>query len=120
MRRHRSSRLEIYARQNRSNLNPPEQAMWRVLRGGQLRVWFRRQVPLGDRYIADVLAARVKLVVEVDGQWVHQLEQASDRRRDEWLRRRDYSVVRVDARVALRQPELAAAQVRRALAALLP
>jgi very-short-patch-repair endonuclease len=52
-------------RQARSNLlvsrarcmlhapTPSEEALWHVLRGGALGVAFKRQVVLGERYIAD-------------------------------------------------------------------
>jgi very-short-patch-repair endonuclease len=49
-------------------------------------VAFKRQVPLGERYIADFFAPSVALVVEVDG-GVHRCSRAADRRRDEKLRR---------------------------------
>lgn len=110
-----SSRLELRARQMRSNLNPPEQAMWAELRGGRLGVWFKRQVVLGNRYIVDFLAPKVRVVVEVDGRRVHELKRPSDHRREEWLRRQGYRLVRVDAQVALRRPAAAVELVRRAL-----
>jgi hypothetical protein len=47
-------------------LTPSEQALGALLRGGQLGVWFRRQVPLG-RFVADFVAPSARLVVEVDG-----------------------------------------------------
>jgi very-short-patch-repair endonuclease len=45
----------------------PERRLWRELAGGKLGVAFRRQVVLGNRYIADFVASAVRLVVEVDG-----------------------------------------------------
>jgi hypothetical protein len=45
----------------------PERALWRELRGGRLGVPFRRQVVLGNPYIADFVAPALRLVVEVDG-----------------------------------------------------
>jgi very-short-patch-repair endonuclease len=38
-----------------------------VSAAGQLGVSFRRQVPLGNRFIVDFLAPVARLVVEVDG-----------------------------------------------------
>jgi hypothetical protein len=64
--------------------------------GGALGVAFKRQVLFGDRYVADFYAPSVGLVMEVDG-GVHRGSRAADRRRDEWLRRRGYRVVRVNA-----------------------
>jgi very-short-patch-repair endonuclease len=93
---------------------PSEEALWQALRGGVGSVAFKRQVPLGERYIADFFAPSVGLLVEVDG-GVHRSSRVADRRRDEWLRRRGYRVVRVDAARALRDPDEALAVVRAAL-----
>ena len=71
------------------------------LRGRRLGVSFRRQVVLG-RYITDFFAAEVGLVVEVDGGY-HRSRRAADARRDEWLRRRGYRVVRVSADAVMRR-----------------
>lgn len=79
---------------------PSEEALWQVLRGGALGVAFKRQVVLGGRYIADFFAPSVGLVVEVDG-GVHRGSRVADQRKDEWLRRRGYRVVRVEARLVL-------------------
>jgi very-short-patch-repair endonuclease len=74
---------------------PPlsEVKLWAELSGGKLGVAFRRQVPVGHRYIVDFLAPSLKLVVEVHGS-VHAKRGAADARRDEWLRRAGYRVVR--------------------------
>jgi very-short-patch-repair endonuclease len=68
----------------RSALTPSEQKLWALLRGGQLGVWFRRQVPLG-RFVVDFAAASARLVVEVDGGY-HTRRRAADARRDRALR----------------------------------
>jgi very-short-patch-repair endonuclease len=93
---------------------PSEQALWRVLRHGVDGVAFKRQVVLGERYIADFFAPSVGLVVEVDG-GIHRLSRAADRRRDEWLMRRGFRVVRVGVSLVLRNPHAVLAQVRVAL-----
>jgi len=101
----------------RSMLHAPtssEVALWLALRGGALGVAFKRQVPLGERYIADFFAPSVGLVVEVDG-GVHRASQAADSRRDERLRRLGYRVVRVGAELVLRDPERALEVIRAAL-----
>jgi very-short-patch-repair endonuclease len=69
----------------RFNLTPSEQKLWGALRSKQLGIAFRRQVPLG-RYIADFVAPRARLVVEVDGGW-HRERKLADARRDDALRR---------------------------------
>jgi very-short-patch-repair endonuclease len=70
-----------------------EAKLWAELSAGKLGVAFRRQVPVGHRYIVDFLAPSLKLAVEVDGS-VHARRGAGDARRDEWLRRAGYRVVR--------------------------
>jgi very-short-patch-repair endonuclease len=47
-------------------MTPPERKLWKVLRGEQLGVKFRRQHPIGP-YIADFYSREAQLVVEVDG-----------------------------------------------------
>jgi hypothetical protein len=59
--------LATRARDMRLHAQEPDRALWRELRGGQLGVAFRRQVVLGNRYIADFVAPSLRLVVEVDG-----------------------------------------------------
>jgi very-short-patch-repair endonuclease len=97
----RSNLLAGYARGMLHAPTPSEEALWQALRGGALGIAFKRQVPLGDRYIADFFAPSVRLVVEVDG-GVHRGRRSADRRRDEKLRRLGYRVVRVDAALVLR------------------
>jgi len=46
---------------------PSEARLFEALRGRRLGVGFKRQVPVLGRYIVDLLAAEVRLVVEVDG-----------------------------------------------------
>ena len=84
--------------------------------GKRLGVAFRRQVVIG-RYIVDFLAPSVRLVVEVDGAQ-HGQRQAADARRDAWLRRQGYRVLRLEARVVLGEIEVAVARLRTALAGL--
>jgi very-short-patch-repair endonuclease len=73
-----------------------EAKLWAELSGGKLGVAFRRQVPVGHRYIVDFLAPSLKLVVEVDG-GAHARRGRADARRDAWLSRRGFRVVRVGA-----------------------
>jgi very-short-patch-repair endonuclease len=102
-----------YAQANRRHATWSEQVLWNAIRGGALGVTFRRQVPIGGRYIADFYAAEVRLIVEVDGP-IHQLKVAADRRRDAWLERNGYVVVRVRAEVVLGDLLAAVGQIRHA------
>ena len=113
----RQARLALLVNRARRMLHTPtpsEEALWRALRGGALGVAFKRQVVLGERYIADFFAPSVGLTVEVDGE-VHRGSRAADRRRDERLRRLGYRVVRVDAALVMRDALAALAVVRAAL-----
>ena len=111
---HRSLQLSDRARSMRRAPTASEEALWLALRGGALGVAFKRQVPLAARFIADLFAPSVRLVVEVDG-GAHRQRRASDRRRDEKLRRLGYRVVRVQAALVLRHLEQALAVIRAAL-----
>jgi very-short-patch-repair endonuclease len=91
-----------------------ESALWGALSRKQLGVAFRRQVVIGNRYIADFLAPSVKLVIEVDGS-CHACRVVADARRDRVLLRLGYRVLHLDAELVVRQLPLAVAAVRKAL-----
>jgi very-short-patch-repair endonuclease len=110
----RSALLVSRARRMLHAPTPSEEVLWQALRGGALGVAFKRQVPLGERYIADFFAPSVGLVVEVDG-GVHRRSRAADRRRDEKLRRLGYRVMGVDAVLVLRNVNAAVALISAAL-----
>jgi len=92
----------------------PERALWRELRGGRLGVSFRRQVVLGNRYVADFAAPSLRLVVEVDGS-IHARRAAADARRDRDLARLGYHVLRIPAQLVMGDVAAAVALVRAAL-----
>jgi very-short-patch-repair endonuclease len=73
---------------------PSEAALWAALRGGALKVTFRRQVPLAGRFIGDFIASELKLVVEVDSS-SHHARATADARRDRELQRLGFTVVRL-------------------------
>jgi very-short-patch-repair endonuclease len=62
--------LKGYARANRKEPTPAEQALWLALRGHQLGYHFRRQHAI-EGYIVDFVCLRAWLIVEVDG-GIHQ------------------------------------------------
>ena len=98
---HRERVLEERAAEMRRESTPSEARLFEAVRGGRLGVGFRRQVPLLGRYIADLLAAEVRLVVEVDGEY-HGRRQRADERRDRALGRAGYRVLRVSAELVMR------------------
>jgi very-short-patch-repair endonuclease len=106
--------LATRARDMRLFASEPERALWRELRGGQLGIAFRRQLVLGNRYIADFAAPSLRLVVEVDG-GVHARRAAADARRDRDLARVGYHVLRIPAEVVMHDLFAAVGLVRAAL-----
>jgi very-short-patch-repair endonuclease len=87
-----------------------EERLFEALRGGRLGVAFRRQVPVLGRFIVDLLAAEVRLVVEVDGGY-HAQRARADARRDRALGRAGYRVLRVEAELVMGDLEAAVARV---------
>ena len=89
----RQSRL--FAKTLRRNLTDAETILWSKLQEGRPHGYrFRRQHPIGP-FIADFADVRARLVVEVDGA-THGTddEQEYDRRREGYLRRRGWRVLR--------------------------
>jgi very-short-patch-repair endonuclease len=81
-----------------------------------LGVRFRRQVPVGGRWIVDCLAPALGLIVEIDGS-AHEHRRRADARRDEKLRRLGYVVLRLHAALVMHDLPAAVARVRQALEA---
>ena len=100
----RSEMLQARAHGFRSAPAFSELVLFEALRGKRLGVAFKRQVVI-DRYIVDLLAPAVKLIVEVDGKY-HALRRPADERRDRQLQRLGYRVLRLsDEMVVRRLPE---------------
>jgi very-short-patch-repair endonuclease len=95
-----------------------EQKLWAELSGGKLGVAFRRQVPVGHRFIVDFLAPSIKLVVVVDGS-AHQYRHGADAKREHKLGRLGYVVLRLDAERVVRNLVGAGVRVREPVEALL-
>ena len=93
---------------------PSEELLFRAVRGRQLGVVFRRQVPVAGRYIADLLAPEARLIVEVDGGW-HGARRAADERRDRALARAGYRVLRLPVKLIARELPVAVERIRQAL-----
>ena len=92
----RSLELANWARGHRLAPTESEARLWEALRCRRLGVRFRRQAVIG-RYIADFFAPSMSLVVEVDGGY-HSCRHTADARRDRWMQRQGYTMVRVSAR----------------------
>ena len=109
--------LSQRAHEMRANSTRSESALWAAIGHKQLGVVFRRQVPIGNRYIADFLAPSLKFVVEVDGAY-HRQRATADARRDRVLGRLGYRVLRLDAQLVLHWLPVAVECVRSVIMAL--
>jgi very-short-patch-repair endonuclease len=80
------------ARKLRSSQTEVENRLWRLLRAKRFEgVKFKRQVPVGP-FVADFAAIAHKLIIELDGS--QHAESASDVRRDAYLQREGWRVLR--------------------------
>jgi len=90
------------ARKLRRGDNIAEAALWGELKAKRLGGYkFVRQMPIGP-YFADFACRSEKLVIEVDGS--QHADSEYDRRRDEFMRARGYSVIRFWGADVLRNP----------------
>jgi crossover junction endodeoxyribonuclease RuvC len=105
--------LRERARVMRHSPTESEVALWRLLKGRQLGVSFKRQVPLLG-YIVDFYASQARLVVEVDGGY-HAERAMLDAKRQRRLERAEYRVVRVTSEFVLAHPDLVLAHIQRVL-----
>ena len=81
------------SRRLRNEMTEAEKKLWYYLRQWQLKGFkFRRQHPIGP-YIADFACIRCKLVIELDG-GQHALQQQHDKKRDAFIQKKGYRVVR--------------------------
>jgi len=111
----RARLLQDRARAMRASPTFAEQKLWETaLRGSNLGVSFRRQVPVIGRYVADFAAPAARLIVEVDGPH-HARRRPADARRDERLRCAGWRVVRVPEELVRKDFAAAVALVVRAL-----
>ncbi len=85
--------LEERARRMRFSPTRSEEWLWRRLSGSKTGFAFRRQLVIGP-YIVDFACTKVRLVVEVDGEY-HAERGRHDARRDRVLGELGWSVLRV-------------------------
>ena len=83
------------AKELRHDQTEAETFVWGQLRGRRFSGFkFRRQVPLGN-YIVDFVCLDRRIIVELDGGQHNETNQkAYDARRDAWLRREGFEVLR--------------------------
>ena len=86
--------LKEFARENRMNPTLAEQVLWEYLRAVQIGLRVLRQHIVGD-YIVDFLLPDINLVIEVDGAYHAERQQADDdERRERDLNKLNYNVIR--------------------------
>jgi very-short-patch-repair endonuclease len=88
--------LKPLARKLRTELTGPESILWEHLRNRRLNAYkFRRQAAIG-RFIVDFYCPDARLVIEVDGQSHEGPDAAAaDKDRDEELRAKGFTVLRI-------------------------
>ena len=80
------------ARSLRQGATETEKVFWGLLRSRRLDgIKFRRQVPIGP-YVADFASIEHRLAIELDGS--QHLDSPRDRRRDDYLAREGWRVLR--------------------------
>lgn len=86
--------LKEFALMHRLNPTQAEDVLWNLLRSKQLEGYKFRRQHIIDRFIADFVCLKQKLIVEIDG-LIHQLpeNQASDQQRTERLNKLDFEVI---------------------------
>jgi very-short-patch-repair endonuclease len=81
-------------RELRQESTKSEQLAWRLIRNNQLGYKFRRQYSIGP-YITDFCCAKLKIIVEIDGE-THNNEESYNRdmKRDTYLKEQGFVVKR--------------------------
>jgi len=89
------SLLKDFSLKHRSNPTRAEDILWNLLKSKQLEDYKFRRQHIIDRFIADFVCLKQKLVIEIDG-LIHQLpeNQRSDHQRTEVLNRLGFAVIR--------------------------
>jgi len=84
--------LRDHAKAMRSEPTEPEHRLWQILRAKRLSGYkFKRQVPI-DRYIADFVCLRQRLIIEADGS--QHAGKIGDHKRDAFLSEQGFRVLR--------------------------
>jgi very-short-patch-repair endonuclease len=88
------NRLTPIARRLRREMTKEETTLWHIVRDRRFEgIKFRKQMPIGDRYVADFASVDLKLIVELDGGH-HGDVAAADEARTEVIETFGYRVVR--------------------------
>ncbi len=111
--------LKRRSRQLRREQTDVEKKLWYLLRDRRLRNYkFVRQKVIGN-YIADFVCRQYQLIIELDGRQ-HGAQQAYDKKRDDYLRKKGYDVLRFWNNEILENPESAVTAILDRLTTLTP
>lgn len=91
------------AKELRGQMTDAEQRLWYRLRAHRFHgLKFKRQAPIGP-YVVDFVCFDRRLIIELDGG--QHADNATDSRRDDWLRNEGYRVLRFWNHDVLRQTD---------------
>ncbi len=98
--------LKEFAKANRKNMTDAERIIWEGIRNKQLGGHKFRRQHIIDRYIADFVCLKRKLIIEIDGKY-HQLpdQKNNDAERTKNLNNLGYKVIRFTNEEVIDQPE---------------
>lgn len=98
--------LRARAKENRTNLTPPERALWEIVRAKRLGgVKFVRQ-PVRPPFLPDFAARSERLIVELDGDThAGEAAQAYDARRTALLESEGWRILRIPNNQVMTNPE---------------
>ena len=100
----RRKTLKDYSRANRSKATEAENALWQMVRGTKSGPRFRRQHTI-ERYIVDFICLPAWLILEVDGEYHFDIEQAEyDGGRTHSLQEPGFHLPRFTNEEALKNP----------------
>lgn len=104
--------LKENAQGNRKNPTEDESILWAMLKGNNLGLHFRRQHIILD-YIVDFICLEKGLVIELDGGYHNNLEQAEyDKQRTTHLQKLGYTELRFTNEELLTNPDAVIARIR--------
>ncbi len=101
-----------YAKKLRNNPTKAEQYLWNYLNKNQLGIKFRRQHPI-SKYITDFYCHKLRLVIEIDGDYHTDAEQMKyDRFRSNELEEFEIKVIRFSNKQVLNDVEFVLEQLK--------
>ncbi len=102
----RDSEAVAFARQQHASANEFALEVWQMVRNRRCRGQkFRREYPIPP-YTVDFCCVALKLIIEIDGEhYQTEAGQAHDARRDSWLAKHGYEVLRIPGFRATQDPD---------------